>query len=58
MTSFLYLAYTIVELAKNKTTVEDFALAVESCSLSEFQFPEEFISELWEGIDSTHTPLV
>ena len=47
---------SIVEQAKNKTTVDDFALAIESCSLSEFQFSEEFILELWEEL-TPHTPL-
>lgn len=47
------LAHVMIDLAKDKETVDDFAMAIDSGSLAEFRFPNEFIINVWKIIEST-----
>lgn len=52
--SFLYYfhtATTMVDLSKDKQDVDEFALAMDD-ALGEFEFPDEFVMDVWTSIDS------
>ena len=44
------LARVMVDLTKGKTTVQEFVNEVNKGSLSEFQFPDDFILDVWKVI--------
>jgi hypothetical protein len=44
------LAQTMVDLGKGKTNVDDFAVAIDN-NLGEFEFPDDFVIELWTAIE-------
>jgi hypothetical protein len=46
----LLLADSLVELSKNKTNPSEFTAAVEA-SFGEFQFPDDFVFDIWGMID-------
>ncbi len=43
----------MVELSQGLTTVDDYALALDNGGLKEFQFPDEFILDIWRLIKTT-----
>lgn len=47
-------AQQIVDLGKTATSVDDFALSMDT-HLAEFEFPNEFILDAWTYIDSSRT---
>ena len=50
--ALLYLpALQLVDLCKGKDLVDDFALAVDE-HLGEFEFPSEFVIDVWKAIGS------
>jgi hypothetical protein len=50
----IQLASTMVELSRDKTSVHEFSRAINASILCEFQFPDDFLSEVWSVINSTH----
>ena len=56
--SFSLLARIMVDLAHDKMTVNDFAIGIDESSLADFEFPDDFILDMWTAIDSTHTARV
>ena len=52
------LAYVMVDLACEKMTVDDFPIGIDESSLADFEFPDDFILDMWTAIDSTHTACV
>ena len=56
--SFSLLARVMVDLARDKMTVNDFAIGIDESSLADFEFPDDFILDMWTAIDSTHTARV
>jgi hypothetical protein len=48
--SFSLAAQTMVDLGKGKTNVDDFAVAIDN-NLGEFEFPDDFVIELWTAIE-------
>lgn len=46
----LFLADSLVELSKNKTNPSEFTMAVEA-NFGEFQFPDDFVFDIWGMID-------
>jgi hypothetical protein len=50
MDFFSLLADSLVELSKNKTNPSAFTAAVET-NFGEFQFPDDFIFDIWGMID-------
>ena len=40
----------MVDLGKAKTNVDDFAVAIDN-NLGEFEFPDDFVIELWAAIE-------
>ena len=56
--SFSLLARVMVDLARDKMTVDDFAIGIDESSLADFEFPDDFILDMWTTIDSTHTARV
>lgn len=48
----------MVDLARDKMTVDDFAIGIDESSLSDFEFPDDFILDMWTAIDSAHTARV
>ena len=54
ITCFLYYfhtATTMVDLGKDKQDVDEFALAMDD-ALGEFEFPDEFVMDVWTSIDT------
>ena len=52
--SFLYyfhIATTMVDLGKDKQDIDEFALAMDD-ALGEFEFPDEFVMDVWTSIDT------
>ena len=45
------LSQTIFDLGNAKSTIDDFALAIDT-EFSEFEFPDEFIYDVWETLSS------
>ena len=41
----------MVDLGRGKTSVDDFAVAIDN-NLGEFQFPDDFVIELWTAIEA------
>jgi hypothetical protein len=46
------LATSMVEVGSNKTSVDDYALAMDT-SLGEFEFPDDFLIDCWKAIESS-----
>ena len=54
VTTYLYYfhaATTMVDLFKDKQDVDEFALAMDE-ALGEFEFPDEFVLDVWTSIKS------
>lgn len=47
----LVLAQQIWDLAQNKKNPSDFAMAIDESEIGAFNFTDEFIFDLWAGID-------
>ena len=47
-------AQTMVDLAKDKRTLDGFAVNMHA-QLGEFEFPDEFISDVWTSIQTAKT---
>lgn len=47
---FFLTAQTMVDLGKGKTNVDDFAVAIDN-NLGEFEFPDDFVIELWTAVE-------
>ena len=47
-------AQTMVDLSKDKTSLDDFAVNMHS-QLGEFEFPDEFIGDVWSSIQTAKT---
>ena len=48
--SLLPAAQTMVDLSRGKANVDDFAVAIDN-NLGEFEFPDDFVIELWTAIE-------
>ena len=44
----------MVDLSKDKTSLDDFAINMHS-QLGEFEFPDEFIGDVWSSIQTAKT---
>lgn len=47
-----FLADSLVELSKNKTNPSEFTAAVEA-NFGEFEFPDDFVFDIWGMIDDS-----
>ena len=41
----------MVDLVKGKSSIDDFALAMDE-TLGEFEFPDEFVIDVWTAVES------
>ena len=48
---YFHAATTMVDLCKDKQDVDEFALAIDEV-LGEFEFPDEFVLDVWTSIQS------
>lgn len=44
-------AQTMVDLVKGKSSMDDFALAMDE-TLGEFEFPDDFVIDVWTAVES------
>ena len=54
MFHFLHIAQTMVDLSKDKKSLDEFAINMHA-QLGEFEFPDEFIGDVWTSIQTAKT---
>ena len=48
---YFHAATTMVDLGKDKQDVDEFAVAMDE-ALGEFEFPDEFVMDVWTSIET------